>query len=114
MPPFDLSYSGEDLLHGSRVPDRLVTRRQPDGQATATRHPDAPSHNPQTAQAARGYLLIDQAHLLQGQPLVAMQQDQEGMRTASYTEYLLQVLDKNSTMSSILFIICYAGLLHIL
>jgi hypothetical protein len=117
MAPFDLSYSGDELLRGAGVPHRLATRHQiADTSRVAPRTAQLPqaAENLSASPAARTYVLVDARHSLQGQPVVAAPPDAEGMRTYSYTEYLLQVLDKNSTMSSILFIICYAGLLHIL
>jgi hypothetical protein len=64
---------------------------------------------------ARGYALTNEANLRvpATAPLPAGSYA-PSIATQSYFEYVLQVLDKNSLLTSVVFIDAYAGIMHCL
>jgi hypothetical protein len=117
MAPFDLNYTSDELLRGATLPERLVFHPRETAARTETKvFLPAPQLTPAPAEAAptRAYLLVDGTSPLHTKAQTFGHTVAPGMSTQSYIEYLLQTLDKNSLLTSIVFIACYAGLLHVL
>jgi hypothetical protein len=117
MAPFDLNYTSDELLRGATLPERLVFHPRETAARTETKAflpPAQITPAPTDAAPTRAYLLIDGASPLHTRTQAIGHTVAPGMSTQSYIEYLLQTLDKNSLLTSIVFIACYAGLLHVL
>ena len=112
MAPFDFNYVHDDGLNGPtlRAPAPQQNRH------VAAPHPlPAPLVAPAAAPQPRLYPLAEDAPLrpLQWRTDQVHSEDAGvSMRTPSYLEYILQVLDKNATLTSIIFICAYAELLR--
>ena len=124
MAPFDFNYVEDDFGNGAAgtvaapVASVAVTwhRAELDMRPAAPRRPvnEVPVASPFPVPPPPVWaypLTIDASILVSEAERVAAAKCLTSMRTHSYAEYLLQVLDKNATMTSIVFILAYAGLL---
>ncbi len=118
MAPFDFNYVEDDLSTGLSGPTAVAVTLQPamppavlptvlNGSfVAATADADATD----CPLSRRAYPLAENTGL--GSSIFEAEDYAGSLRTDSYAEYLLQVLDKNATMTSIVFILAYAGILH--
>lgn len=108
MPPFDFNTPDDSLLAGTPlVVYEMVSMGLP--------VPNTDLFEMSEISAQRStYALSDHDHRVipaNAQPASA---GASSMQTTSYFEYLLQVLDKNATLSSVCFILAYAELLNVM
>jgi len=114
MAPFDLNYTSDELLRGATLPERLMFHPRETAVRTETAAFLAPAPTaaaPAQTVPNRAYLLIDGTSPMHTQ---IGHTEAPTVSTQSYIEYLLQTLDKNSLLTSIVFIVCYAGILRAL
>ena len=117
MAPFDLNYTSDELLCGATLPERLAFRPRETVAPTQTMAILPPAQitpAPTQAAAIRAYILTGGISPLHTQVETIGHTVAPDMKTHGYIEYLLQTLDKNSLLTSIVFIGCYAGLLRAL
>lgn len=97
MTPFDVTYANEFLIQEAfaSAPQHQVTQ--------------VSARPPQAAASSRGYPLCDIAP--RGVALTPTAQPRS-LETPSYAEFLLQVLDRDSVVTSLLFIAAYVGLVQ--
>lgn len=122
MAPFDFSQGDDDLMNGTsfighkswvidaseRCAPNLFLPPVP------TILPAAPSRPPLAVKldAKRSYPLVDNARIAAPDAEQALLAHcSKSMRTPFYFEYLLQILDKNATITSIVLLLVYAGIL---
>jgi hypothetical protein len=111
MAPFDFNYVQDDML--SAVTDRAVTTAR-----SVTTLPESlipsPAKSLSGASNARNYLTRDNnlTRAAAGRAAAIHYDTDCEVEHNSFAEILLEFLDKNATLTSIGFIICYVGLLR--
>ena len=117
MAPFDLNYTSDELLRGATLPERLVFRPRENATAAPIVNFLPPVQATPARKAipeARTYLPIDGVVRMHTMPQSIGDTTEQGTSTQGHIEYVLQKLDKNAVLTSVIFIVCYAGLLHAL